>query len=149
MSRQYESERMEKFYTLHPWVEDPETPQGFKRYQQVLKVIEQLVSHPWIQDILRDRKVVRVIDVCSGVGLAGVAFSKVLRDREFEVNLTLVDLRSGALEKARRFALKELGFEPKTTVLDVTNPLNVFEKYDVALLWGCFVVDVYRLVYKL
>ena len=108
MSRQYESERMEKFYTLHPW----------------------------IQDVLKDRKVVRVIDVCSGVGLAGIAFSKILRDRGFEVNLTLVDLRSRALEKARRFALKELGFEPKTTVLDITNPLNIFERYDVALLWG-------------
>uniref|UniRef100_A0A7C5YXU3 Class I SAM-dependent methyltransferase n=1 Tax=Ignisphaera aggregans TaxID=334771 RepID=A0A7C5YXU3_9CREN len=136
MGKQSESERMEKFYNLHPWVEDPETPQGFERYQQVLKIMEQLVSHLWIQDILKDRKVIRVIDVCSGMGLAGIAFSKVLRDRGFEVNLTLIDLRLRALEKARGFALKELGFEPKTIVLDITNPLNVFEKYDVALMWG-------------
>lgn len=136
MSRQYESERMEKYYTLHPWIEDLETSQGFERYQQVLKVMEQMVSHQWIQDILKDRKVVKVIDVCSGMGLAGIAFSKIAGDRGSKVNLTLVDLRPSALEKARGFALKQLGFVPNTIVLDVTKPLNISDKYDVALLWG-------------
>jgi len=88
-----ESEGMEKFYTLHPWIEDPETPRGFERYQQELKVMEKLVAHPWLQELFKSKKSVSVIDICSGTGIEGVAFCKVLKNKDLEVSLALIDLR--------------------------------------------------------
>jgi len=88
-----ESEEMEKFYTLHPWIEDPETPRGFERYQQELKVMEKLVAHPWLQELFKSNKSVSVIDICSGTGIRGVAFCKVLKNKDLEVSLALIDLR--------------------------------------------------------
>jgi hypothetical protein len=60
----------------------------------------------------------------------------VLRDRGVEVALTLVDLRLSALEKGKKFAVRELGVEPLVVTADVTQPLDLQEKYDVALMWG-------------
>jgi len=51
MCKPLESEEMEKFCTLHPWTEDLETPRGFERYQQELKVVEKLVAHPRLQEL--------------------------------------------------------------------------------------------------
>jgi len=126
---------LEKLYSLISWVEDPETPQGIERYRQIRGDMEQLINHNWIKEFLKDRRIVRVIDVCSGTGLAGIALSKVLVEKGFEVKLTLVDLRSSALEKARKHGLRELGLEPSTLLADVTRPFEL-EKQDIALMWG-------------
>jgi len=122
---------LEKLYSLISWVEDPETPQGIMRYRQIRGDMEQLINHNWIKEFLKDRRIVRVIDICSGTGLAGIGLSKVLVEKGFEVKLTLVDLRSSALEKARKHGLRELGFEPSTLLTDVTQPLEL-EKQDIA-----------------
>ena len=45
-------------------------------------------------------------------------------------------LRLSALEKGKKVALKELGVEPITMMADITQPLILSEKYDIALLWG-------------
>ncbi len=126
---------LEKLYSLISWVEDPETPQGIERYRQIRGDMEQLINYNWIKEFLKDRRIVRVIDVCSGTGLAGIALSKVLVEKGFEVKLTLLDLRSSALEKARKHGLRELGLEPSTLLADVTQPLEL-EKQDIALVWG-------------
>jgi len=65
--------QLERIYAMLRWVEDPETSQGYERYQRILRDMEGLTAHPWIQDILRGRRMVRVIDVYSGTGLAGIA----------------------------------------------------------------------------
>jgi hypothetical protein len=67
--------RLERIYAMLRWVEDPETSQGCERYQRILRDMEGLTAHPWIQYILRGRRMVRVIDVCSGTGLVGIALS--------------------------------------------------------------------------
>ena len=64
---------LEKLYSLISWVEDPETPRGIERYRQIRGDMEQLINHNWIKEFLKDRRIVRVIDVCSGTGLAGTA----------------------------------------------------------------------------
>jgi SAM-dependent methyltransferase len=128
--------QLERIYAMLKWVEDPETSQGYERYQRILRDMEGLTAHPWIQDILRGRRMVRVIDVCSGTGLAGIALSRILRGGGFEVKLTLVDLRLSSLEKGRKFAMQELGVEPGIVVVDVTQPLSLPEVHDIALLWG-------------
>jgi len=171
MSKQYELERL---YTIFPWIEDPESPQGYERYQRVLRDMEKLITHSWIQNILKTRRLVKIIDICSGTGFAGTALSKILRDKGFEIKLTLVDLRFKALEKAKKFGtgfagtalskilrdkgfeikltlvdlrfkalekakkfvIKELRVEPDIIIADVTEKLDIPEKYDVALMWG-------------
>jgi len=133
MSKQYELERL---YTIFPWIEDPESPQGYERYQRVLRDMEKLITHSWIQNILKTRRLVKIIDICSGTGFAGTALSKILRDKGFEIKLTLVDLRFKALEKAKKFVIKELRVEPDIIIADVTEKLDIPEKYDVALMWG-------------
>jgi len=131
-----ESRRLEVFYTLHPWIENFETAEGLKRYREVVELMERVTSHPWFRELVESRKRVKIIDVCSGTGIGGIALSRVLRDRGVEVALTLVDLRLSALEKGRKFAVRELGFEPLVVTADVTQPLDLQEKHDVALMWG-------------
>jgi len=98
--------------------------------------MEKLVAHPWLQELFKSKKSVSVIDICSGTGIEGVAFCKVLKNKDLEVSLALIDLRLSALEKGKKFALKELGVEPITMMADITQPLILGEKYDIALLWG-------------
>ncbi|MGC9148190.1 MAG: class I SAM-dependent methyltransferase [Sulfolobales archaeon] len=127
---------LEKFYHLFPWREDPDTPSGYKRYQEVVEDMKFLVNHPWIQKILQMKKEIEIIDLCSGVGFGGAALSKLLKERGYSVNLTLLDLRLNALEKGKRFITKELGLEPEVIVADLTKKLNISKKYDIALIWG-------------
>lgn len=49
--------------------------------------------------------IVRVIDIRSGVELDAIALSKVLVEKGLDVKLTLIDLRSSALEKAIKHGL--------------------------------------------
>jgi hypothetical protein len=86
---------------------------------------------------LEDGGIVRVIDIRSGVELDGIALSKVLVEKGFEVKLTLLDLRSSALEKARKHGLRELGFKQSTLLTKVTQPLEL-EKQDIALIVGFY-----------
>jgi methylase of polypeptide subunit release factors len=123
--RMSESRRLEVFYTLHPWIEDLETYEGLKRYREVVELMERVTSHPWFRELVESRKRIKIIDVCSGTGIGGIALSRVLRDRGVEVALTLVDLRLSALEKGRKFAVRELGFEPLIVTADVTQPLDL------------------------
>jgi hypothetical protein len=48
--------QLERIYAVLRWVEDPETPQGYERYQRILRDMERLTAHPWIQDILGGRR---------------------------------------------------------------------------------------------
>lgn len=102
------SEQPERFYRLIQWPEDPATPEGFKRYKGTLSLFEQLLKHEWLRELIERREPLRLIDLCSGTGLAGIAFAKVLRKAGCRTELALVDLRCSALEKGREFAIKEL-----------------------------------------
>jgi hypothetical protein len=55
--------------------------------------MEKLVVHPWLQELFKSRKSVSVIDICSGTGIEGVAFCKVLKNKDLKVSLALIDLR--------------------------------------------------------
>nr|WP_256359224.1 class I SAM-dependent methyltransferase [Vulcanisaeta sp. JCM 14467] len=76
------------------------------------------------------------MDLCSGVGIGGIALAKVLAGLGIKVDLTLVDLRQSALDKARRFGLRELGFEPRVIIHNVLEEMALGEKFDIALIWG-------------
>lgn len=131
-------EHLERLYALHPFAGDPSTPEGLKRYRDAVSELRALAGHRWFKELLRKRKDLRVVDLCSGAGIGGVALSRVLMDAGARVRLTLVDIRRGALEKAVEFGARELGFEPEAVVRDV---LEIGEPglegaFDVALIWG-------------
>nr|WP_286189047.1 class I SAM-dependent methyltransferase [Sulfolobus sp. S-194] len=66
-----------------------------------------------------------------------MALAKSLIDRNFEVNkLIITDLREKALEKAKEFSRKELGFEAETHVLDAREIHKLGVKADVILMSG-------------
>ncbi|MEM1523580.1 MAG: class I SAM-dependent methyltransferase [Thermofilaceae archaeon] len=130
------SEHLENLYRLLPWVEDPSTAEGFKRYRNTLPEFEALVKHEWFKELLGKRRELKIVDLCSGTGIGGVALAKALLDLGAAVSLTLIDLRRDALEKAVNFCLKELGFKPEVLARDVLEPLELEAEQDVALVWG-------------
>jgi len=132
-----DSEALEKLYRVFPWAEDPYSEEGRTRYTEALEAFARVVDHKWFRKRIEGRKRIRVVDFYSGTGIGGVALTRVMKERlGASVNLFLVDLRRSALETAKRFSKEELGFEAETLVADVTEPLDIGEKFDVAVLWG-------------
>jgi len=131
------SEALERLYRVFPWPEDPYSEEGRARYEEALEAFARVVDHRWFRERVEGRQRIKVVDFCSGTGIGGVALARVVKEKlGASVNLLLVDLRRSALEVARRFSRDELGFEAETLVADVTEPLDLGEKFDVAVLWG-------------
>ncbi|GAY26379.1 hypothetical protein ATG_15820 [Desulfurococcaceae archaeon AG1] len=130
-------EYMERLYRLIPWVEDPFTAEGFKRYRDTISEFSVIVKHRWFSELVNRRRELRIIDLCSGTGIGGVALARVLMDLGVSVSLTLVDLRRDALDKAVEFGLRELGFRPQIMVRDILEEgLGLETGFDVSLIWG-------------
>ncbi|MEM2854735.1 MAG: class I SAM-dependent methyltransferase [Desulfurococcaceae archaeon] len=130
------SEYMEKLYKLYPWAEDPSTTEGLKRYKDAVSELEVVTKHKWFKELIDWRRELKVIDLCSGTGIGGIALAKVLVNLGIRISLTLVDLRREALNKAVEFCLRELGFKPETLVCDVLEEVELGAKFDVSLIWG-------------
>ncbi len=128
--------RLELFYEIFPWAEDIESPEFMRRFDEACRVFSELIDHPWIIEILSGKRIIRILDVCGGVGIAGIALAKVLVDRGFSVDLTVHDVRSSALEKAKSLAKRVLGID--ITLLK-ENALELYRhsiSTDVAVLYG-------------
>ncbi len=110
---------MEKLYRLFPWIEDPFTAEGLKRYRDAVSEFEVIAKHKWLKELVDRRRELKIVDLCSGTGIGGIALAKVLMDLGVAVSLTLIDLRRDALSKAMEFCPRELGLKPKTLVHDV------------------------------
>ncbi|BES82190.1 class I SAM-dependent methyltransferase [Pyrodictium abyssi] len=95
-----------------------------------------MLHHPFAAETLKGRDPVRVVDVCSGVGIAGYAFSKVLIEKGYRVELTLVDVRQDVLLKAREWISGELAVKPTIHIVDAKVLHKVNDEYDLALMWG-------------
>jgi len=74
-----EDARLSLFYRLYPWVEDPYTPEGRSRYEAALRLFRELVRHRWLEE-LSAKGELKVLDLCGGVGIGGVALAKALRE---------------------------------------------------------------------
>jgi hypothetical protein len=62
------AERLERFYKLSPWVEDPFAPGGRARYETALKSFGQLLEHEWLKELL-PRGELSLLDICGGTGV--------------------------------------------------------------------------------
>ncbi len=114
---------------------DPWSEAGRARYREAVGLLESLVDHAWLREAV-GRGRVRLLDLCSGTGIGGVALARVLLGRGARVELTAVDLRGEDLEKARRFAREELGLEISTAEVDAVDVHSLGGEFDVALLYG-------------
>ncbi len=132
------SEYLERLYRIFPWVEDPFTPEGFKRYEKTVSEFRVVIAHGWFKELMSRRRELKLIDLCSGIGIGGIALAKVLTDLGVSVSLTLVDLRRDSLSKAVEFSLRELGFKPEILVRDVLelSETSLERVFDLALVWG-------------
>jgi len=54
-----------------------------------------------MHQVLEGKDSIRIVDVCSGIGVAGYALSKILLEKGCKVKLTLVDVRKDVLLKAK------------------------------------------------
>lgn len=132
------SEYLERLYRVFPWVEDPFTSEGLKRYQDTVSEFKSVVEHRWFKELVRGRRELKLVDLCSGAGVGGIALARVLMDLGVGVGLVLVDLRRDALSKAVEFGLRELGFRPEALVHDILElgEAELKAVFDVALMWG-------------
>jgi hypothetical protein len=130
-----EDARLELLYRFIPWQEDPFTPEGRARYEFALKFFRELVRHKWFEDLVV-RKELRVLDVCGGTGIGGVALAKALSEKGVKVRLTVLDLRESALKLAEKFSAEELGEASKTRKIDARAVRTLGERFDVVLLYG-------------
>jgi ubiquinone/menaquinone biosynthesis C-methylase UbiE len=127
---------LEKFYEIFPWPEDIHSEEGAKRYIKALVQFKKLIEHSWISSLLSLKDHLRVIDICGGSGVGGIAFTKILKESGKDVELTIVDLRETALKKAEEFSKFELGFNALTLKMDVLKLYELNRTYDVCLMYG-------------
>jgi len=101
-----------------------------------MEIMESVIAHSFVSEVLRGRNTVRVVDVCSGIGIAGYALSKILVEKGYGVELALIDVRRDALLRAREWIKSELGIEPEIYVIDARSAHSLGKEYDIALMWG-------------
>ncbi len=67
--------KLSKFYKTYIWPDDPLSEWEKKSFKRALKFTEILISHNWIKDIISKKQDIKVLEVCGGAGIGGVALS--------------------------------------------------------------------------
>ncbi|WP_258083184.1 class I SAM-dependent methyltransferase [Thermococcus thermotolerans] len=116
---------LEELYRYINWRMDP----GDERARERFRKIEELFRS--ISDELPSKG--RVLDICAGTGIAGVAIAKVTGARL----LTLLDARKDDLELAREW-VRLAGISPELRMVqgDARGVAKLVDEHDVAVLWG-------------
>jgi len=123
---------LETAYRIACWKDDPWTREGRERYTSALRRFKLLLKHPWFKEIL-SKDVVKILDLCSGKGIGGVALAKVIQENT-EVELSMVDIREEAVEASLRFAKSE-GVSAKALVKDAKS-IHTLGLFDIVLVYG-------------
>jgi len=122
--------KLEAMYQVFPW-------DASENIEKAYQALRNILAHSSMEKLLRERKEgVRVLDICGGIGVAGIALSRLLLERGYSVKLYVNDLRRSALEKARTLSRKLLGLEPILLDVDAKTLYKKGVKADIALLWG-------------
>lgn len=130
-----EKERLERFYTVLPWFNDPESKRGREYFRLTLGFMGKLLSHPWFEEARAGGRL-RVLEVCGGAGFGGVALAKLLQEGGCEVELFISDLRDSTLKRAEKLAERELGRGIRTVCLDARKIHELDERFDLVLMYG-------------
>ena len=117
-------------------IHDPYTGEGRKRYLEATERFRKLTRHEWFESFLKVRRSIKVVDLCGGTGIGGVALCKVLMDRGYSTTLTIIDVRESVKEVALRFSREELGREANFIVGDIRELDHLEGKADIMLIYG-------------
>ncbi len=126
---------LERFYEVFPWGDDLRRSEVRSRFEESVNNFSRLIDHEFVKSIV-DRGFVRVIDICGGGGIGGIALAKVLAEKGVRVELTVNDLRESALSIAVRNAEEVLGFKPRIVKANALELYRYGVKADIALLHG-------------
>jgi len=129
-------EELGRLYRLVPWAEDPYSEDGRQRYEEALRSMRVLVKHEWIQELLSSRRELRLLELCGGTGIGGVALARVLADEGVKASLTVIDLRREALEIAAKWGGEELGEEVRVVEADACRVHELGVRANLALMYG-------------
>ncbi|ASJ08451.1 SAM-dependent methyltransferase [Thermococcus siculi] len=116
---------LEELYRYINWRMDPADERARERFEGITEFFES------ISDRLPGGG--RVLDVCAGTGIAGVALAKATDARL----LTVLDARREDLELAKEW-LRIAGINPELRLVrgDAREVANLVDEHDIAILWG-------------
>ena len=75
-----EDKLIEELYAMNIWNTSPYSEFGRKRFREVVGIFDRLMEHDWFRELLRKEKV-RILEICAGAGMGGVALAKALMKR--------------------------------------------------------------------
>ncbi len=126
---------LSELYRLMKWPDDPRVGRGRVRLERAVERFKRLLAHEWVKE-LASRGKLRVLEVCAGRGLGGIAFAKAAAEAGCEVEITLTDLREDALRDAREVVKELLGKEARVLKLDALKVHELEETFDLVLMYG-------------
>ncbi len=122
---------LERAYRLLRWRgDDPESEEGKRRYEELREDLSRYLK----EELLELGKEVKILDLCSGSGIGGVALANFLHELGKKVNLTLMDLRKSVLENYRKWDPQE-GISVRKIVGDIRKDIPK-GPYDVISMFG-------------
>ena len=126
---------LEKAYKIAAWRDDPWTVEGRERYLKAIENFRRLTKHIWFEDL---ENKVKILDLCSGKGIGGVALSKVLEENGIIAELTMVDIREDAIKNSIKFSQEE-GIKAEAYSMNVLDAYKL-GSFDIVLIYGASLV---------
>jgi len=116
---------------------DPRTEKGVERIEYLKEILTRILKNVVNEnERLRERGVVRALDVCCGMGVSSIALVRAIKALGLGVQLVVLDRNPDFVEKARRYVAEELGREPRALALDALEIAKLGEEFDVVLMAG-------------
>lgn len=75
------------------------------------------------------------MEVCGGSGFGGIALGKILKEKDINSEILIMDLRDNSLQKAKNWS-KRLGLNIETQVIDVRETYKIEGVFDIVLMFG-------------
>ena len=99
--------------------------------------INLIIKHEWIEDMLNSKETIKILDICGGGGIWGIALAKKLIEYNKAVDVIIVDIQKEALENAKKFGKEELGIDIITSLQDVRKlSMPNYAPVDIVLFMG-------------
>ena len=130
------SKELSRFYSIFGWPEDPYSVAGKERFKVAIEKMRKLVEHEYLKELVGTKDVIKILELCGGTGIGGVALAKVIKDLGKSVELMVTDLREEALATARRWGSEVLGINVEAEVIDAREVHRLGREFDIALLYG-------------
>ena len=118
---------LKELYRYLQWRMDPDDERAILRFHRIVEAFGKLNEKGLLP------KAPRVLDLCAGSGIAGVAMAKATNAKA----LTVLDAREGDLKKVEKWTeIAGLNLKPEIVVGDAREVAKLVGKHDVAILWG-------------